>query len=143
MVLVGEAGGLVDPLTGEGIYYALRSGHLAGEAISRFLRGRASLDAYGDQVRAEIQEGFRPARAIADFLYRHPRLAFHLLLRNSMACRWFAEVCAGQKTYERMLSRFFRNSLTLPFHAGFGKRKEVEVEVEMPPEIEVHPPLLP
>jgi geranylgeranyl reductase family protein len=129
MVLVGEAGGLVDPLTGEGIYYALRSGHLAGEAIGRFLDHGTPLDAYGDGVRREIQEGFRPARAIADFLYRHPRLAFHLLLRNSMACRWFAEICAGQKTYERMLSRFFRSSLALPFHTGFGKRQEVEVEM--------------
>jgi flavin-dependent dehydrogenase len=137
IVLAGEAGGLVDPLTGEGIYYAFRSGHVAGKAISGFLRDRISLDGYGDQIRTEIQDAFRPARAIADFLYRHPSLAFHLLLRNSMACRWFAEVCAGQKTYERMLSRFFRNSLALPFHAGIGKRQEVEVE--MPREVSLHP----
>ncbi len=129
IVLAGEAGGLVDPLTGEGIYYALCSGHLAGEAICRFLEEGVPLDSYGNQIRVEIQNGFKPARAIAEFLYRHPRLAFHLLLRNSMACRWFAEVCAGQKTYERMLSRFFRNSLTLPFHTGFGKRRDVEVEM--------------
>jgi geranylgeranyl reductase family protein len=129
VVLVGEAGGLVDPLIGEGIYYALRSGHLAGEAIGRFLRDGTPLDAYGDEVRREIQDGFRSARTLADFLYRHPRLAFHLLLRNSMACRWFAEICAGQKTYERMLSRFFGNSLALPFHTGVRKRQEVEVEM--------------
>jgi flavin-dependent dehydrogenase len=138
VVLVGEAGGLVDPLTGEGIYYALRSGHLAGEVIGRFLHGRATLDSYSHRIRGEIQEAFRPARAIADFLYRHPRLAFHLLLRNSMASRWFAEVCSGQKTYERMLSRFFRNSLALPFHTGLGRRQEVEVE--MPPEVQLPGP---
>ncbi len=30
---VGDAAGLVDPLTGEGIYYAMRSGELAAEAL--------------------------------------------------------------------------------------------------------------
>jgi len=39
VVLAGEAGGLVDPLTGEGIYYALRSGHLAARHIAEFLEG--------------------------------------------------------------------------------------------------------
>ncbi|MBM3739015.1 MAG: NAD(P)/FAD-dependent oxidoreductase [Acidobacteria bacterium] len=33
-VAVGDAGGLVDPVTGEGIYYALRSGDLAAQAIA-------------------------------------------------------------------------------------------------------------
>lgn len=30
---VGDAAGLVDPVTGEGLYYAIRSGDLAGEAV--------------------------------------------------------------------------------------------------------------
>lgn len=32
-VAVGDAGGLVDPITGEGIYYAIRSGDLAAQAV--------------------------------------------------------------------------------------------------------------
>jgi flavin-dependent dehydrogenase len=31
--LAGDAGGLVDPVTGEGIYYAMRSGEILGEAV--------------------------------------------------------------------------------------------------------------
>ncbi|MBI2689839.1 MAG: geranylgeranyl reductase family protein [Acidobacteria bacterium] len=31
---VGDAGGLVDPVTGEGIYYAMRSGELAGDLVA-------------------------------------------------------------------------------------------------------------
>ena len=31
--LVGDAAGLVDPVTGEGIYYAMRSGELLGQAL--------------------------------------------------------------------------------------------------------------
>ena len=33
VLLAGDAGHLMDPLTGEGIYYAIRSGRLAAEAI--------------------------------------------------------------------------------------------------------------
>jgi flavin-dependent dehydrogenase len=33
-VAVGDAGGLVDPVTGEGIYYAMRSGELAGDLVA-------------------------------------------------------------------------------------------------------------
>jgi menaquinone-9 beta-reductase len=35
LLLVGDAARVVEPFTGEGIYYALRSGELAAEAISR------------------------------------------------------------------------------------------------------------
>ncbi|WP_371786691.1 NAD(P)/FAD-dependent oxidoreductase [Streptosporangium subroseum] len=35
VMLVGDAAGLINPLTGEGIYYALVSGRLAGEAAVR------------------------------------------------------------------------------------------------------------
>jgi len=33
VLFVGDAGGFVEPLTGEGIYYALKTGSLAGESI--------------------------------------------------------------------------------------------------------------
>ena len=33
MILAGDAAGFVDPFTGEGIYYALASGKIAGEMV--------------------------------------------------------------------------------------------------------------
>lgn len=41
VLLAGDAASLVNPLTGEGIYYALASGRLAGEAAVSDLVGRA------------------------------------------------------------------------------------------------------
>ncbi|MGC8775450.1 MAG: geranylgeranyl reductase family protein, partial [Chlorobaculum sp.] len=37
VLLAGDAGSFVDPLTGEGIYYALKSGELAAEAAAKAL----------------------------------------------------------------------------------------------------------
>ena len=39
LLLVGDAARVVEPFTGEGIYYALRSGELAAQAIIKIIRG--------------------------------------------------------------------------------------------------------
>jgi flavin-dependent dehydrogenase len=39
LFFIGDAARLVEPFTGEGIYYALRSGELAANAIAKILRG--------------------------------------------------------------------------------------------------------
>src|SRR5678810_1191269 len=52
---VGDAGGLVDPITGEGLYYALRSGDLASQVLlndAHDLAGKVL--AYRDAVAREF-----------------------------------------------------------------------------------------
>ena len=39
LFFVGDAARVVEPLTGEGIYYALRSGELAAKAVAKIVRG--------------------------------------------------------------------------------------------------------
>ncbi|MGD9676867.1 MAG: geranylgeranyl reductase family protein [Vulcanibacillus sp.] len=47
LLLVGDAAGLVDPITGEGIYFALLSGKLAAETLIDRLEGRSgNLNSY-------------------------------------------------------------------------------------------------
>src|SRR6202171_6448303 len=40
LFFIGDAARVVEPFTGEGIYYALRSGELAAQAIIKIIRGR-------------------------------------------------------------------------------------------------------
>jgi len=51
-LLVGDAAGLVDPLTREGIYYALRSGELAAQSL--LAADPAPTQAYARAVQAEL-----------------------------------------------------------------------------------------
>lgn len=44
VILAGDAAGLVDPLTGEGIAYAMESGALAGASVADWLSGGATGD---------------------------------------------------------------------------------------------------
>ncbi|HEX2172213.1 MAG TPA: NAD(P)/FAD-dependent oxidoreductase [Dehalococcoidia bacterium] len=53
VLVVGDAAGLVDPCTGAGIGWAIRSGMLAGETIGKYLRGEIdSLRPYQETVEA-------------------------------------------------------------------------------------------
>ena len=51
VVLVGDAAGVGDPMFGEGIYFAIRSGNLAAGAIASTLAGRGALSSYDGAMR--------------------------------------------------------------------------------------------
>ena len=62
MVSCGDAAGLVDPITSEGIWQALESGRRAGEAVAGWLdSGRSDeLLSYSDWVAATYTQRFAP-----------------------------------------------------------------------------------
>jgi flavin-dependent dehydrogenase len=61
---VGDAAGLVDPVTGEGIYYAMRSGDLAGQLLAE---GRP--EAYAPAVHTEFSDDLAYASTLARRIY--------------------------------------------------------------------------
>ncbi len=70
VVLVGEAAGLVNPLTGEGIDYALESAQIAADHLAgAFLNGgptRADLAEYDRLLRARFERLFTFCRRLRD-----------------------------------------------------------------------------
>jgi flavin-dependent dehydrogenase len=55
VLLVGDAAGLIDPVSGDGMYEAFVSARLAAETALELLDGRArSLDAYAARLRAAL-----------------------------------------------------------------------------------------
>lgn len=70
ILLAGDAQSLINPLTGEGIYYAVRSGALAGQAAAR---GSDAGAAYGRSMRGGLGRHLRHTSALAR-MSRWPRL---------------------------------------------------------------------
>jgi len=62
--LAGDAGGLVDPITGEGIYYAMRSGELLAQSL---LQGLPEL--YPARVREEFGKSLALGARLARYFY--------------------------------------------------------------------------
>ncbi|HEX2056228.1 MAG TPA: geranylgeranyl reductase family protein [Nitrospiraceae bacterium] len=101
VLLVGDAGSLVDPLFGEGIYYAVRSGQMAAQAVlGRFHDPCRSLREYDQAVAREIYPEFRIASRMAGVLYSFPRLCYRLAQSYQEVIRLYYGVLQGKTTYQ-------------------------------------------
>jgi flavin-dependent dehydrogenase len=111
LVLTGDAAGLAEPLTGEGIYYAVRSGQIAADVIYGALRNNvADLSSYSARVNAEIVRDLRYARLLANVFYRLPRLGYRFFIKSPMV-RWgVADVVYGRLSFERLFRELLKNS---------------------------------
>jgi geranylgeranyl reductase family protein len=91
MLLVGEAANLVHPLTAEGIYFAVRSAHLAAETVDDFLYGRiTTLWPYQRRVDEEMGAFFRKSRIFSGLFYGLPRTSFRIFVKgNTKLIRYF------------------------------------------------------
>jgi geranylgeranyl reductase family protein len=76
-LLVGDAGGLVDPLSGDGMYEAFASSRLAADTIVDLLEGRiASLDVYNDKLANALSLGAAASWGAKIAFERYPWLTF-------------------------------------------------------------------
>jgi geranylgeranyl reductase family protein len=83
VLLAGDAAGLVDPLSGEGIHAAFWSGRLAAESIARLLSGETpDLRSYETAVREEIERELVISRKLQTLFQRFPRPCVALMRRS-------------------------------------------------------------
>src|SRR5215471_1778046 len=77
LFFIGDAACVVEPFTGEGIYYALRSGELAANAIAKILRGDDRNSALREfrRVYAEMYRGRLWINRLARAAVLRPRLS--------------------------------------------------------------------
>jgi len=100
-LLVGDAGHLVDPLFGEGIYYAVRSGQMAAASIlGIFQDHRRTLADYDLAINQEIYPEFRIASRLARIVYTVPRLCHRLINRYNEVIGLYYDVLQGRETYQ-------------------------------------------
>ncbi|MEZ0320186.1 MAG: geranylgeranyl reductase family protein [Pyrobaculum sp.] len=105
-LLVGEAAGLVDATTGEGIYYAVASGATAAVAayvaLKVYQREKYAHDIYKNLVSPYVEEvkKTRVLSRLAHIIGKNPR-AVKLLGRRLV--RLYSQVYTGEATYSLLL----------------------------------------
>jgi geranylgeranyl reductase family protein len=111
---VGDAAGLVDPITGEGLYYAMRSGDLASQVVTSGAADHAAAyrQILGHDFMSDLEFGATLAKRIflgsflfntvparmVQFIRRSPR--FHALMQD---------LFAGTQPYLGLKSRLLKN----------------------------------
>ncbi len=101
-LLVGDAAGFADPITGEGIYQALSQAELAAAAIGNFLQGSPDgLKTYERMVMKKFRKEHIYAWLLGAFFYRLPALSHPLLRRHSeLVTDLHIDIITGKRSYK-------------------------------------------
>jgi geranylgeranyl reductase family protein len=99
VLVVGDAGGLLEPWTREGISYALRSGSWAGEAAAS-----GDLDRYPRLVHEHLVPEMAAGRRLLQVHARHPHLV-HATMASPLGWRAFTAFCRGELSMAEVVRR--------------------------------------
>jgi flavin-dependent dehydrogenase len=100
VALAGDAAGLVDPLSGEGIHMAFESGRLAAEQAMRVLSGEADgMENYQRAVDTRLQPELTVSRKLQELFNFAPPPYLALMRRSEKFWLFFAHLIRGELTY--------------------------------------------
>jgi len=97
--LTGDAAGLIDRMSGEGIYPAILSGQLAARAVENFLAGRARLGSYQTMIRKHLGMNIFLANLASRATGLFPRLIFDRVCANPARTRKAMALVQGELDY--------------------------------------------
>ena len=120
--LAGDAAGLVDPVTGGGIYYAMRSGDLLAESLLE-----RCVESYPDRVREEFGRALALGSRLAHLFYHGDFLGSAVTTRlvelgaRSQKLRQVVEdLVEGSQTYVGLALRLHLNLIGTLVEAAAG-----------------------
>ncbi|MDH5348468.1 MAG: geranylgeranyl reductase family protein [Nitrospira sp.] len=101
ILLVGDAAGFADPVTGEGISFAIRSGLMAAQSlIDRHLEEESVKHAYTRSLAETILPELERGRWLTRLLYNFPRVRSWAFARQGQRlCEAVTDVMAGKRSY--------------------------------------------
>ena len=101
VLLTGDAGGLIDPFLGEGIYHALVSGRIAANWVSSNLHNDTpDYEGYKREISKTIGSELKLAARLAAVIYRFPGLMFRITSRSPGVLKNFAESLCSDGGYK-------------------------------------------
>lgn len=111
---VGDAAGLVDPVTGEGLYYAVRSADLASKVL--LSDPSQAMEAYRRLLRQEFTDDLELASRLAKrlflgrFLYCDvPARMIQFMRRSPTFCEIMQDLFAGTQNYLELKDRLIQS----------------------------------
>lgn len=99
-LLLGDAAGLIDPLTGEGIYYAIRSAQLAAPVLAEALKnGGNSLAPCQEVIDRDLMPELECALLVRKIFNLRPAYFHHKMATNDRWWNAMAKILRGERTF--------------------------------------------
>ena len=99
LLLVGDAAGLVDPITGEGIYFAMLSGIKASNVIIKSLqKNHNEVEKYVEEI-FEITKNISKGEKLKNWVYKFRKLVFYAMKNKKIANLIFNK-CLYESNYD-------------------------------------------
>jgi flavin-dependent dehydrogenase len=121
--LAGDAAGLVDPVTGEGIYYAMRSGELLAGALLEDLP-----ELYPERVRNEFARALAVGARLAKMFYQGEFLDAAVTTRmiefgthSGKFLEMVQDLMEGSQSYLRLITRLHMGLTRALVESGAGR----------------------
>ncbi len=115
-IAVGDAGGLVDPITGEGLYYAVRSGDLASQVVLSEREHDKKADSYRQLIARDFGLDLTYGAGLAKRLFcgavffgAVPSRMVDFMRRSPKFCEIMQDLFAGTQPYLELKNRLLRN----------------------------------
>lgn len=126
VAVAGDAAGLVDPLTGEGIHMAFASGRLAAQQALRVLSGEAA-DMAGYQRRLDrtLQPELTVSRKLQELLNFAPPPYLAVMRRSEKFWLLFCHLLRGEMTYLDFTRMIGPMRLAVDFFADVAQRRRL------------------
>jgi flavin-dependent dehydrogenase len=103
VLLVGDAAGLVEPFTGEGLFFACRSAAIAAKSIVRALSsGVRDFSSYSAELLPPVRAELACSRALLRFSTIFPKRVYQLFRNNDHAWRTLCRVLRGEERFQQL-----------------------------------------
>lgn len=123
-VLVGDALGVADPLTGEGIRPSILSGYRAAIAIEAALLGNEkALAEYSQQMQSDWGADMKLAQNLAGWYYRFPKAVYNLGIKRPTAAQLMSKILCGELRYSDIIDEVVTRLRQKLLPGGFGRAK--------------------
>jgi flavin-dependent dehydrogenase len=123
VLLVGDAAGLVDPLTGEGIRHAVESAHIAARTIMA-----GNVAQYTRLIEKTYAGDLRWAGILSHIIYNTQQFSFDWIIRNRLAFTDLIRILSNRMSYRQFVAKLPLYVLSLGSRLPLDKRTAGRLE---------------
>jgi geranylgeranyl reductase family protein len=122
ILLIGDAAQLVDPFLGEGIYYAVKSAHIASHTLLECAhQPQIAGPQYEKRLHSLITE-LQAALKVARLLYRFPYYGYHLFKTHHILVQSYFKILCGENSFVKFYGALRRKAIANALPYGFRQR---------------------